>query len=66
VIGSKTTCIYVLKSGGNNVHGTLFEFIRNHIFDARNFFDAGKPEFRRNQYGGMVSGPLTRSRRIPS
>jgi outer membrane receptor protein involved in Fe transport len=49
----------VLKSGGNRVHGTLFEFLRNDVFDARNFFDAGKSPLRRNQYGAMVSGPVT-------
>ncbi len=49
----------VLKSGGNRVHGTLFEFLRNDVFDARNFFDAAKPELRRNQYGGLISGPAS-------
>jgi outer membrane receptor protein involved in Fe transport len=48
----------VLKSGGNHYHGTLFEFVRNDLFDARNFFDSGKPELRRNQYGGLLSGPV--------
>jgi hypothetical protein len=48
----------VLKSGGNQFHGALFEFFRNDVLDARNFFDAGKSELRRNQFGGMVSGPV--------
>ena len=44
----------VLKSGGNQVHGGLFEFVRNDLFDARNFFDAGKGKLRRNQFGATV------------
>jgi hypothetical protein len=44
-----------LKSGTNQFHGTVFEFLRNEALDAKNFFDpAGKPKppFKRNQYGG--------------
>jgi hypothetical protein len=48
----------VLKSGGNQVHGTLFEFLRNSDMDARNFFATQKPELRRNQFGGTISGPV--------
>src|SRR5258708_3939564 len=48
----------VLKSGGNQFHGALFEFLRNDFFDARNFFDTTKSELRRNQFGGMASGPV--------
>ena len=47
-----------LKSGGNQLHGVLFEFLRNDAFDARNFFDTSKSELRRNQFGGMASGPV--------
>src|SRR5438552_2904704 len=51
----------VTKSGTTNIHGTLFEFLRNSSMDARNFFDpvfnasgnpAGAPPFTRNQFGG--------------
>jgi hypothetical protein len=53
----------VTKSGTNDVHGSVFEFLRNDNFDARNFFDreqsGGKPEFRRNQFGFSVGGPPT-------
>jgi hypothetical protein len=49
----------VLRSGTNQIHGSLFEFVRNDLFDARNFFDAAKSELRRNQFGGTVGGPLT-------
>jgi hypothetical protein len=48
----------VIKSGANQVHGALFEFLRNDKLNARNFFATTIPEFRRNQFGGMVSGPV--------
>jgi hypothetical protein len=48
----------VLKSGGNVVRGSLFEFLRNDAFDARNYFDVAKSELRRNQFGATVSGPF--------
>jgi hypothetical protein len=48
----------VLKSGGNQVHGSLFEYVRNDLFDARNFFDQGKSELRRNQFGAGLGGPV--------
>ena len=48
----------VLKTGGNQLHGSLFEFLRNDAFDARNFFDAGKSKLRQNQFGGTISGPV--------
>jgi hypothetical protein len=51
------------KSGTNRVHGSLYEFVRNDNFDARNFFDpARKPEFRRNQFGATIGGPMRRDR----
>jgi hypothetical protein len=49
----------VLKSGGNQVHGSVFEFLRNDFFDAPNVFDAGKSELRRNQFGATIGGPVT-------
>ncbi len=56
----------VTKSGTNAVHGSLFEFLRNDNLDAANFFDNSfgtpKPEFRRNQFGGAVGGPILRDR----
>ena len=48
----------VLKSGTNRLHGTLFEFVRNDLFDARNFFADDKPKLRRNQFGAVVDGPV--------
>jgi len=49
----------VLKSGGNQIRGSLFEFFRNDALDARNYFDVRKSTLRRNQFGGTISGPLT-------
>jgi hypothetical protein len=48
----------VTKSGGNQVHGTLFDFLRNDKMDARGFFPTSKPKLRQNQFGGTVGGPV--------
>ena len=50
------------KSGTNQFHGTLFEFIRNDKLDARNFFAATKNALRRNQFGGTVGGPILKNK----
>ena len=47
-----------LKSGTNQYHGTLFEYLRNDVFDARAFFDNGRLPLHQNQFGGTVSGPV--------
>ncbi len=47
-----------LKTGGNQLHGTLSEYIRNDAFDARNFFALSKPKLRRNQFGASLNGPV--------
>ena len=54
----------VTKSGGNDLHGSGFEFHRNSALDARNFFDpiGGPPPFTRNQYGFSIGGPIVRDR----
>src|SRR5262245_10305942 len=52
-----------IKSGTNDLHGSAFGFLRNDNFDARNYFDfLGKPEFRQNQFGGTVGGPMIRNK----
>jgi hypothetical protein len=58
------TVMVIGKSGGNRIHGTVFEFIRNEDLNARNYFaPAGaKPEFRRNQYGFVVGGPIRKNK----
>lgn len=52
------------KSGTNQFHGTMFEFLRNDKLDANNFFNSGrpKPPFRQNQFGGTLGGPIRRDR----
>jgi len=55
----------VSKAGSNNLHGSLFEFVRNDVFDAKNFFDSAAapiPPFRQNQFGGSVGGPVQQNR----
>jgi hypothetical protein len=50
------------RSGTNEFHGEGFEFLRNDALDARNFFDARKPPFKRNQFGGNIGGPIFKDR----
>ncbi|HEV2687445.1 MAG TPA: carboxypeptidase-like regulatory domain-containing protein, partial [Bryobacteraceae bacterium] len=51
------------KSGGNELHGTLFEFLRNDALNARNLFALpGPAPFKRNQYGFVLGGPLQKNR----
>jgi hypothetical protein len=52
----------VTRSGTNTFHGSIYEFLRNSALDARNFFDAGIPPFKRNQFGGSIGGPLRKDR----
>ena len=53
----------ITKSGTNDFHGSAFEFHRNDALDARNFFDgASKPDFRRNQFGLALGGPIRKDR----
>ena len=56
----------VTQSGTNQLHGTLFEFLRNSDMDARNFFDFPPglrlPPFRRNQFGGAAGGPIRKDK----
>ncbi|MDQ3803346.1 MAG: TonB-dependent receptor [Acidobacteriota bacterium] len=55
----------VTKSGANEFHGSLFEHVRNNVFDARNFFNP-KPDpqtaFRNNQFGGSLGGPVVKNK----
>ncbi|MGH9786292.1 MAG: carboxypeptidase regulatory-like domain-containing protein, partial [Terriglobia bacterium] len=54
----------VTNSGTNQLHGTAFEYLRNNVLDARNFFNSGDeaPPFRRNQFGGSLGGPIIRDK----
>ena len=48
----------VTKSGTNDLHGSLYEFVRNADLDGRNFFATSMPRFSQNQFGGSMGGPL--------
>ena len=50
------------RSGTAKLHGSVFEYLRNSAFDARNFFDNAKPAFHRNQYGVTSGGPIQKDR----
>jgi hypothetical protein len=52
----------VTKSGTNNFHGSLYEFLRNDKFDARNTFAQRRLPLRYNQFGGSVGGPIIKNR----
>lgn len=52
----------ITKSGTNQFHGTLWEFLRNDTLDARNTFALTKPKLRRNQYGFSAGGPIIKNR----
>ncbi|HZP02371.1 MAG TPA: carboxypeptidase regulatory-like domain-containing protein [Terriglobia bacterium] len=53
----------ITKSGTNNFHGTVFEFLRNDAFDAKDYFNTGKvAPLRLNQFGGNLGGPLIKNK----
>src|SRR5690348_15853094 len=53
----------VTASGTNELHGTLYEFLRNSALDARNFFDQGGiSKFERNSFGGTLGGPINKDK----
>jgi len=53
----------VTASGTNQLHGNIYDFLRNSALDARNFFDQGViPEFQRNVFGASLGGPLRKDK----
>ena len=52
----------VTKSGTNDFHGSLFEFLRNGSLNARNAFAVANDGLKRNQFGGTIGGPIARNR----
>ena len=56
----------VTKSGTNAIHGNAYEFFRNTVLDANNFFLNGsgvkRPPYQRNQFGGTLGGPIVKDR----
>jgi hypothetical protein len=57
-IGSGGTILMVLKSGTHNFHGEAYEFNRNTDYDAADYFSKSVPEFKLNEPGGNIGGPL--------
>jgi hypothetical protein len=47
-----------IKSGTNAFHGVVYEFVRNQLFDARNYFDSTLPPYHQNQFGATLGGPI--------
>jgi hypothetical protein len=56
------TVLVTTKSGTNNFHGSLFEFVRNTDLDARSYFASSKEKFNLNQFGGSVGGPIFKNK----
>lgn len=55
----------VTKSGTNNIHGSLFDYFRNTVLNARNFFNTApqpKNPFHNNQFGGAIGGPVVKDK----
>lgn len=49
----------VTKHGTNEVHGNVFEFVRNAVFNAKDYFSTtGRDKLKRNQFGGVIGGPV--------
>ena len=61
--GRAAQVLIVTQSRANQVHGSVYEYLRNNAMDARNFFDlASVPGFVRNQFGGAVGGPIKKDK----
>ncbi len=55
--------VIVTKAGTNDLHGSVYEFLRNNDLDARNFFDGSSaPGYQRNQYGVSLGGPVKKNK----
>jgi hypothetical protein len=56
------TVLVTTKSGSNEFHGTLFEFLRNTSLDAKSFFATTPEKFNLNQFGGGIGGPIRKNK----
>src|SRR5260370_28635662 len=56
------TVLVTTKSGGNDFHGSLFEFLRNTPLDAKSFFATSPEKFNLNQFGGSIGGPIRKNK----
>ena len=52
----------VTQSGGDQIHGDVFEFLRNTFLDAKNFFATHRDTYQQNQFGGTLGGPMKKGR----
>lgn len=52
----------ITKSGGNDFHGDVFEFLRNTLLDGRNFYSTERGKYIQNQYGATLGGPILRKK----
>src|SRR5258708_30805771 len=52
----------VTKSGTNEIHGDAFEFLRNGALNARDFFALKRDTLKRNQFGGVLGGPILKDK----
>jgi hypothetical protein len=50
------------KSGGNHIHGSGFEFLRNTALDSRSYFATDRATYKRNQFGGTIGGPIRKDK----
>jgi len=48
----------VTKSGGNNFHGNVYEFLRNKVLNSKGYFEPAKAKYNQNQFGGTFGGPI--------
>ena len=53
---------FTIKSGTNDFHGSLYEFLRNDVLDARDFYQGSRAINRQNEYGGSIGGPIFKNR----
>jgi hypothetical protein len=56
------TVLVTTKSGSNDFHGSLFEFLRNTSLDAKSFFASSPEKFNLNQFGGSIGGPIRKNK----
>jgi hypothetical protein len=56
------TVLVTTKSGSNDIHGSLFEFVRNTDLDAKSYFATSAEKFNLNQFGGSVGGPIRKNK----
>ena len=56
------TVLLTTKSGANDLHGSLFEFLRNTRLDARSFFAKNREQFNENEFGGSLGGPIRKDK----